>query len=122
MAPTLVSTNFYLCSLTFYLRPDEVASVLRQQKLVIEIVIYSFVSAPRRYHIMNNVNKLKKKVKPPFVNSLATVWHITGNPIASFSISALVPLVLSKFLVEHVTGPFRLFIPTVLNMLTDIPH
>ena len=46
----------------------------------------------------------------------------------------LVPLVLSKFLAEHVTGQFRLLIlkspcwmevpqhPTALNMLEDPPH
>ena len=51
-----------------------------------------------------------------------------------FSPPALVPLVVSKLLVEHITGQSRLFIlmapywmeaswlPTVLNMLADIPH
>ena len=51
-----------------------------------------------------------------------------------YFLPALVPLVLSKFLAEYVTGQFRLLIlvapiwmdtswlPTVLNMLVDIPH
>ena len=51
-----------------------------------------------------------------------------------FPSPALSPLVLSKFLAEHVTGQFRLLIlvvpcwmaglwlPTVLNMLEDIPQ
>ena len=34
VALSLVSTHFYLCSLTFSLRPDELASVWRQQKLI----------------------------------------------------------------------------------------
>ena len=34
VTPSLVSTQFYLCSLTFSLRPDEVVSVWRLQKLV----------------------------------------------------------------------------------------
>ena len=53
VAPSLVSTHFYLCSLTFSLRPDEVATVWRQLKHVLKILIYCFVSAPRRYHIMD---------------------------------------------------------------------
>ena len=77
IGPSLVSTHTYLCSLTFSLRPDEVASVWRQQKLVFENMIYCFVSATRRYYIMdtNNVSslfsfklyfetKLKKKNSP----------------------------------------------------------
>ena len=51
-----------------------------------------------------------------------------------FSPPAVVPLVLSKFVAEHITGQFRLFIlvgpcwieapwlPKVLNTLEDIPH
>ena len=51
-----------------------------------------------------------------------------------FPPSALVPLVLSQFLAEHVTGQFRLLIlmahcwkesswlPSVPNMLEDIPY
>ena len=46
VAQSLVSTDIYLCSLTFSLRPDEVASVWRQQNLVFKNVIYCFVSAP----------------------------------------------------------------------------
>ena len=38
---------------------------------------------------LNNVNKLKNKVLPPYVNSQATRWHIAGTPTASFSISVL---------------------------------
>ena len=33
VAPSLVSTHFYLCSLTFSLRPDEAASVWRLESL-----------------------------------------------------------------------------------------
>ena len=52
----------------------------------------------------------------------------------TFPTSTLVPLILSKSLVEHVTGQFRLLIldalcwmevswlPTFLSMLEDIPH
>ena len=51
-----------------------------------------------------------------------------------FASAALVPLVLSRFLVEHVTGSLRLPIvvgpclmeahwpPTLLSMLEDVPH
>ena len=50
-----------------------------------------------------------------------------------FLTPALVPLILSKFLAEHVNGQLRhlilvapcwikvLWLPTILNMLTDIP-
>ena len=34
VAPSLVSTHYYLCNVTFSLRPDEVALVWRQGKLV----------------------------------------------------------------------------------------
>ena len=52
MVPSLVSTHFYSCSLTFSLRSDEEASVWRQKKLSFNKLIYCFVSAPKRYHIM----------------------------------------------------------------------
>ena len=51
---SLVSTHFCLCSLTFYLIPDEVASVWRQGKLILKILTYCFVSAPRRYHTVES--------------------------------------------------------------------
>ena len=52
VAPSLVSTHIYLCSLTFSLKPDEAASVCRQKKLVFKNVIYCFVLAPWRYYII----------------------------------------------------------------------
>ena len=53
VAPFLVSTHFSLCRVTFSIRPDEAASVWRQQKLVSNKLIYCFVSASRRYHIID---------------------------------------------------------------------
>ena len=40
--PSLVGTHIYLCSLTFSLRPEEAASVGKQQKLVFKNVIHMF--------------------------------------------------------------------------------
>ena len=40
VAPSLVSTHLYLCSLTFTHIPDEVASVWRQQKFIFNNLIY----------------------------------------------------------------------------------
>ena len=60
--------------------------------------------------------------------------HPRANQVSYvFLSSALVSLVLSKFLAEHVTSQFRLpivvapcwieapWLPTVLNMLADVP-
>ena len=50
VVPSLVSTRFYLCSLTFCHRPDAVASVWMLQKLVCHKLIICFVSAYGRYY------------------------------------------------------------------------
>ena len=53
----MLVTHNCLCRLTFSLRPDEVASVWKQQKLVFKNVIYYFVSALRRFNKNRNEQK-----------------------------------------------------------------
>ena len=38
---------------------------------------------------LNNVNKLRNKVLPPYVNSSATRWNTTENPTALFSVTVI---------------------------------
>ena len=66
------------------------------------------------------------------LNAFDHLWTYQVSYV--FPLPALVPLVLSKFLEEHVKGQLRLFmlvppcqmetpwLPTVLNMLVDVPH
>ena len=84
VVPSLVSTNIYLCSLTFSLRPDEVASVLRQQKPVFKNVIYCFVSAPWRYYVMDT-----NKVSNLFSYYLMDLKYSDDNTMLSNTITDL---------------------------------
>ena len=66
------------------------------------------------------------------LNAFNHPWVCQGSYV--FPLLDLVPLVLSKFLAEHVTGQFRLFIhvipcwmeaswlSSILSILADIPH
>ena len=89
MAPYVVSTYIYLGSVTFSLRPDEAASVWRQQKLVFKNVIYCFVSAPRRYCIMdtNKVSNLFSFLRDKYGGDnveLLRYWDITVKKMVDY--------------------------------------
>ena len=83
----LVRTHFYLCSLTFSVRPDEAASVWRQQKLIFNKLIYCFVSA---YHIMDT-NKFTNRF-----NNMDLLWPRNGECNEGYTVIGLTRLIFNS--------------------------
>ena len=111
-------------------RLSHIAEALVQlwDQLELDLLVSSHTDQGEHYYTLENVLTLGALE----LNAFNHPW--THQVSSVFPPPALVPLVLPKFLVQHVTGQFRILIlvapcrmevpwlPTVLNILKDICH
>ena len=91
--------NRYVNNTTLF--SDEALSNVRDPSVFVLCVYYMLDTADSYSRTAQYIRKIvhsslyswtmyiNKKMLPPYVNFLATGWHITGNSTASFSISAI---------------------------------